>query len=134
MDGLLGVELLRIVHVKPSVPQHLSLPHDLFHEYTHLKKSQSSAAASISACQAFFPCPIIVAAMISYRYLVLIKSAALRKTAALSANGSDSHDGLAFKARSIASATSVVVPLWYLHTLLAWSDGSICLEGPVPSI
>ena len=43
----------------------------------------SSAAASISACHTVLPWPSIVAARMSYRYLVLIRSAALRKTAAL---------------------------------------------------
>src|SRR3954464_1769202 len=44
----------------------------------NLKKSTSSAAESISACQAFFPCPNIVAAIISYLYFPDIKSAAFK--------------------------------------------------------
>ena len=43
-----------------------------------------------------------MAAIISYRYLVLIRSAALRKMAAREAKGRDSHDGLAARAEEIA--------------------------------
>lgn len=71
----------------------------------NLKKSINSAAASISACQAFFPCPRIVAAITSYLYFPAIRSAAFRKMAALSAKGRFSHSGLAARAASMAADT-----------------------------
>lgn len=71
----------------------------------NLKKSTNSAAASISACQAFFPCPRMVAAITSYLYFPAIRSAAFKKMAALSAKGKFSHSGLAARAASIAADT-----------------------------
>ena len=82
----------------------------------NLKKSQSSAAASISACHAFFPCPSIVRAINSYRYFPDIKSAAFKNIAARSAKVMDSHAGLAAKADSMALETSAEVALVYLAT------------------
>lgn len=89
----------------------------------HLKKSHNSAAASISACHAFFPCPSIVNAMISYRYFPLIRSAAFRKIAARSANGRSSHSDLAARANSIALNTSCGVAFEYLATTFECAAG-----------
>ena len=82
----------------------------------YLRKSHSSAAASISACHAFFPCPSIVAAINSYRCFPPIRSAAFRNIAALSANVIDSHAGLAARADSMALETSTELALVYLAT------------------
>ena len=71
----------------------------------NLRKSTNSVEASISACHAFFPWPRIVAAIISGRYFPAISSAAFRNTAARSANGADSHAGLAARADEMAAAT-----------------------------
>ena len=71
-----------------------------------LKKSHNSAAASISACHAFLPWPIIVAATILDRYFPEIKSAAFKKMAALWLNGSFSQELLAPSAPSMASLIS----------------------------
>lgn len=96
--------------------------------YAHLKKSHSSAAASISACHAFFPWPTIVAAMMSYRYLVDTRSAALRKTAARSAKGRFAHASWAANASSIALLTSAVLAFEYFATISAWEDGFCCVR------
>lgn len=62
----------------------------------------TSAAASISACQAFFPWPSMVAAIILYLHLGDDKrSAAFKKMADRSLNGKASHWALAFKHPSI---------------------------------
>lgn len=66
--------------------------------------------------------------MISYLYFVEIKSAALRNTAARSANGSDSHAGFAARAESIAFFTSTELALEYLATTSAWDEGSCCVR------
>jgi hypothetical protein len=84
---------------------------------------EPQAAASISACHAFLPCPTIVAAMISYRYFVEIRSAALRNTDARSANGSASHAGLAASAASMAFFTSAALALEYLAMTSACEEG-----------
>lgn len=127
MDGLLCIYLLRILYVEPAEYQlrlTLIFPSILICKY--LKKSHSSAAASISACHAFFPCPSIVAAIISYLYFPLIRSAALRNTAARSANGKFSHAGFAARADSMAFETSAELALEYLAMVeecaagLAW--------------
>lgn len=89
----------------------------------YLRKSHSSAAASISACQAFLPCPIIVVAIISYRYLVEIRSAAFKKTAARSAKGRDSQADLASSAASMALLTSTLLALEYFATTSACAAG-----------
>lgn len=94
----------------------------------NLKKSHSSAAASISACHAFFPCPTIVAAMISYLYLVEIRSAALRKTAARSAKGRFDHDSWAARAASMALLTSSVLAFEYFATTSACDEGLCCVR------
>jgi hypothetical protein len=96
---------------------------------SHLKKSHNSAAASISACHAFLPCPNIVAAISSYRYFPLIRSAALRNTAARSANGRDSHADLAVRAKSIALDTSDGVAFEYLATIFACTAGFLCTKS-----
>jgi hypothetical protein len=57
----------------------------------------------------------MVAAIISNLYLPAIRSAALRKMAALSAHGSSSHDCLAASAPSMAEATVSGVAEWYWH-------------------
>jgi hypothetical protein len=51
--------------------------------------------------------------MISYRYFVDIRSAALRNTDARSAKGSASHAGFAASAASIAFLTSAGLALEY---------------------
>ena len=43
-----------------------------------MERERTSAAASISACQAFLPCPSMVAAQIFALYFPLIKSAACK--------------------------------------------------------
>ena len=106
MYRLLGIRILSILNVEPVDKFELRHEDDQDGFEIYLKKSQSSAAESISACHAFFPCPSIVAAIISYRYFPLIKSAALRKTAALSAKGKDSQAGFAARAASMALDTS----------------------------
>lgn len=100
----------------------------------YLRKSQSSAAESISACHAFFPCPTIVAAMISYRYLDEIRSAAFKNTAARSANGRLSHDDLAASTDSIALFTSAVLALEYFATTSACEDGLCWVRTEEPRI
>jgi hypothetical protein len=70
----------------------------------------------------------MVAAMMSYRYLVEMRSAALRKTAARSLKGRASQAGLAARAASMAAETSAVVAVWYEATVVAWSAGFCCLE------
>jgi hypothetical protein len=70
----------------------------------------------------------MVAAMISYRYLVETRSAALRNTAARSANGSDSHAGLASSAHSIALWTAAVSALEYFATTSEWDEGLCCVR------
>jgi hypothetical protein len=69
----------------------------------------------------------MVAAMRSYRYLVLIRSAALRKMAARSANGSDSQSALASRAESMAARTCCGDASEYVATVLWWSAGLACL-------
>lgn len=70
----------------------------------------------------------MVAAMISYRYLEDMRSAAFRKTAARSANGSVSHAGLAANADSMAVLTSAVLALEYLATTSACEEGLCCVR------
>ena len=65
----------------------------------------------------------MVAAMTSYLYLLLIKSAALRKMAARSAKGRVSHCAFAASAASIAFETSSSLALEYVAMAVAWSDG-----------
>lgn len=61
--------------------------------------------------------------MISYRYFVLMRSAAFRKTAARSANGRLSQLGFAAKADSIACLTSAGEALLYLATGVECDEG-----------
>jgi hypothetical protein len=81
---------------------------ELLAEFSHLKKSQSSAAESISACQAFLPWPAIVNDMTSYRYFVDIKSAAFKKMLALSAHGVAAQSLRAERAAAMAASTSAL--------------------------
>lgn len=69
-----------------------------------------------------------MAAIISYLYFPAIKSAALRKTAALSENGRDSHAGLAARAASMAAETSDGDALEYDAMVEEWFDGFCCLD------
>lgn len=115
------IELLRVFNIESGQYQQHSLLQFLFDP--HLRKSHSSAAASISACHAFFPWPTIVAAIISYLYFPLIRSAAFKKTAARSAKGNVSHADFAFKAESMALVTSDEVAFEYLATAEAWDAG-----------
>lgn len=70
----------------------------------------------------------MVTAMMSYRYLEEMRSAALRNTAARSANGRFSHDVFASRAASIALLTSAVLALEYLATTSACEEGSCCVR------
>jgi hypothetical protein len=84
----------------------------------------TSAAASISACHTFFPWPKIVAAKSLYRCLSLLKrSAALRKMAARSFQGNDSHSSFAASAPSMAFDTVAWSAWWYVHRCWAWACG-----------
>jgi len=65
----------------------------------------------------------MVAAINSYLYLPLIRSAALRKMAALSSKGVDSQDDLAASADSMAALTCSSVALEDLATMSAWREG-----------
>lgn len=125
VNGLLSVQLLCVLHVESTQDQQVasraSVP-------TNFRKSTVSAAASISACQAFLPCPSIVAAMISYLYLPPMRSAALRKMAARSTKGVASHDSLAARAASMAALTSDALALEKLATASAWEDGLDCVR------
>jgi hypothetical protein len=69
----------------------------------------------------------MVAAMMSYRYLVEMRSAALRKMAARSAKESASHAGLAASAASMAFLTSSPLALEYVATTSEWFDGLYCV-------
>lgn len=65
--------------------------------------------------------------MISYLYLVEMRSAAFKKTAARSANGRDSHDSFAFNADSIASVTSDCEAQLYVASGVLCEEGSYCV-------
>ena len=64
-DGLLSIELIDILDAKAEEVRKLPERVDQIAVYNQdaSKRSRTSAAASISACQAFLPCPRIVAAM-----------------------------------------------------------------------
>lgn len=64
--------------------------------------------------------------MSSYLYLPLMRSAALRKMAARSAKGIDSHDDLAASAESMAFVTSSGDALDAVATMSACEDGLDC--------
>lgn len=66
----------------------------------------------------------MVAAMISYRYFVAMRSAAFRNTDARSAKGRASHAGFASKAESIAFFTSAGLAFEYFATTSACEEGS----------
>ena len=102
MSRLLSVQFLGIFYVESSRASATAGFTKASNLTAYLKKSQSSAAASISACQAFLPWPTMVAAMISYRYFPDMRSAAFKNTAARSANDKLSQAGLAARAESIA--------------------------------
>jgi hypothetical protein len=70
----------------------------------------------------------MVAAIISYRYFVEMRSAALRKTAERSAKGRLSHAVLAARASSIALLTSAVLALEYFATTSACDEGLCCVR------
>ena len=55
--------------------------------------------------------------MITYRYFPEMRSAAFKKIAALSENGSDSHAGFAARAASMAAETSDGDALEYKATV-----------------
>jgi hypothetical protein len=74
------------------------------------------------------PWPSIVAAIISYLYFPAIRSAALRKIAARSEKGRDSHAGFAARAASIAAETSDGEALEYEAMVEEWFDGFCCVE------
>jgi hypothetical protein len=92
-------------------------------------KSQVSAAASISACQMFFPWPTIVAAINGYRYFPETKAAARIKIAARSSNGVFSHSDFAIKASSIVFLTSSGVARLYSATTCLCCAGLTCLAS-----
>lgn len=60
-----------------------------------------------------------------------MRSAALRKTAARSANGIDSHAGFADRADSTALETSAELALVYFATISLWAAGFGCVKGGV---
>ena len=66
--------------------------------------------------------------MISYRYFVEIRSAALRKMAARSEKGRASHSAFAERAASIAFETSEGEALEYDAIVEEWFAGFCCLE------
>lgn len=68
----------------------------------------------------------MVAAMTSYLYFPLIKSAALRKTAARSENGRLSQSSFAANAASMAVLTSAVDAFDHFATTLRCEAGLIC--------
>ena len=106
--------------------QHQSLPPSFIPMSTaYRRRSQLSATTSISACQIFFPCPIMTAAINSYLYFLLTSSAARRKIAARCSNGVFSHDDLAAKADEIAFLTSEAVAGAHSAIASAWRDGLI---------
>lgn len=65
--------------------------------------------------------------MISYLYLVLMRSAAFRNMAARSAKGKLSHAGFAANAESIACLTSSEEALEYLATEVVKDEGFACV-------
>ena len=81
----------------------------------NLQKSINSAAASISACQAFFPCPSIVAANNLYLYFPAAKSAAFKKIADLSVNARFCHAGFTANAPLIPRSGPD-----YLQSYIIW--------------
>lgn len=92
------------------------------------RKSMSSAAASISACHAFFPWPRIVAAMILYLHFPANKSAAFKNIEARSFHGIDSHCSLAFNADVMADLVISGVAPQYLATQVLWEAGLGCSD------
>lgn len=64
----------------------------------------------------------------SYLYLPAIRSAAFRKTAALSEKGRDSQAGFAARAASMAAETSDGEAFEYEAIVEEWFDGFCCLE------
>ena len=106
LGRLLGIKFFYKLDTKPEkVGQLLHILVILMVQKKKREKDVTSAAASISACHTFFPCPKIVAAKSLYLYFPLTRSAALRKIAARSFQGSDSHFSFAASAPSIAFAT-----------------------------
>lgn len=65
--------------------------------------------------------------MISYLYLVLMRSAAFRNMAARSAKGKLSHAGFAASAESIACLTSSEEALEHLATEVEKDEGFACV-------
>jgi hypothetical protein len=65
----------------------------------------------------------MVAAIISYLYLPETRSAALRKMAARSAKGRDSHSAFAERAASMAAETSDAEALEYEAIVEEWLAG-----------
>lgn len=127
---LLRVKLFNKLHPKAEEVRKLqrSSVNGQQHRYSN-KEQLTSAAASISACHAFFPWPRMVAATSLYRYFLLIRSAALRKMAARSPHGKASHAALAARAPSIARATVASSASWYVQRCRAWSEGITCLAS-----
>jgi len=66
--------------------------------------------------------------MMSYLYLPAMRSAAFKKTAARSENGSPSHDCFAARAASMAAETSALDALEYDAIVVAWEEGSDCVS------
>lgn len=87
------------------------------------KPPQTSAAQSISAWYAFFPWPIIVAAIMWYRYGPRIMAAARWKIAARSWREVRAHCFLAPRAPRMAFSTSSGVACEYLASASLWSNG-----------
>jgi hypothetical protein len=87
------------------------------------QKSMISQAESISAWNAVFDCPSIVAALIVSRHDVVRSSAAFSSTAARSSNDHDAHSCCAVRAASTACSTCFSVALWYSPRTCACSCG-----------
>ena len=90
-------------------------PRIVFMKYTlKRKKSMSSQAESISAWNAVFDWPSIVAALSVARYSPARRSAAFRNTAARASHGSADQSFFAAMAALIAASTSRLPALWYM--------------------
>jgi hypothetical protein len=87
------------------------------------QKSMSSAAESISAWNAVFDCPSMVAALTVARQLLASSSAAFRNTAARSSQGQRDHSRCAAAAASIASVTCSAPAFCQSASTWAWACG-----------
>ena len=97
------------------------------------QKSISSQAASISAWNAVFDWPSMVAALIRWRHGPASRSAALRMIAARSSNESACHPGAASFAALTAASASRVVEFFMTPRTCWWSCGwTTLISAPPP--